>query len=122
MTIPDSPTLQFRTWNVVDQAIPVPYNTSSADLGRPTGSPRSTPSAGRSEPSADSPASAPASPRRIPPSTSPGSSDARSGTRIGSWMDPGQSLLADPTQGLDALLADLSDIRLTFETYGYSGN
>lgn len=35
MTIPNSPTLRTRSWNVVDQAIPVPHPTGPADLGRP---------------------------------------------------------------------------------------
>jgi hypothetical protein len=35
---------------------------------------------------------------------------------------PGQTLLADSTAGLQEFIADVSDIHLSFESYGMSGN
>ncbi len=122
MTIPDSPTLQTRTWNIVDQAIPVPHNTSFADLGRPNWIPV-----------LDSLSGSLGAIRRF--------SSFRAGvveedpslnvTRfIGrsvwntDWLliIPGQTLHVDPAAGLDQFIANVSDIQLAFETYGYSGN
>ena len=40
------------------------------------------------------------------------------------WMliIPGQTLHNDPATGLSEFINNVSDITLTFETYGYSGN
>lgn len=35
---------------------------------------------------------------------------------------PGRTLLADPDQGLDRFIANVSDVKLFFQTYAYSGN
>ncbi|MCC6235413.1 MAG: hypothetical protein IT580_22430 [Verrucomicrobiales bacterium] len=122
MIIPDSPTLQVRTWNVVDQAIPVPHATGLADLGRPNWIPM-----------ADSLSGALGAIRRFS-SFRAGVTDEDpdlNATRLvgrsvwnTDWMliIPGQGLHANPGIGLDQLQAHLTDIRLNLETYGYSGN
>ena len=40
------------------------------------------------------------------------------------WMliIPGATLNFDPDKGLDDFIANVSDIKLFFQTYGYSGN
>ena len=35
---------------------------------------------------------------------------------------PGRTLNADPVEGLNRFIDKVSDIKLVFETYGYSGN
>jgi hypothetical protein len=35
---------------------------------------------------------------------------------------PGQTLLANPNAGLDKFIDEISDIKLLFQTYSYSGN
>jgi hypothetical protein len=35
---------------------------------------------------------------------------------------PGRTLLNDPKEGLDRLIQTLTDIKLNFTTYSYSGN
>jgi hypothetical protein len=122
MTIPDSPTLQTRTWNVVDQAIPVPYNTSFVDLGRPNWIPV-----------VDSLSGPLGAIRRFSSfrvGVTEEDSDLNATRFIGrsvwntDWLLilPGQTLHADAAAGLNQFIGSVSDIQLTFETYGYSGN
>jgi hypothetical protein len=35
---------------------------------------------------------------------------------------PGRTLNTDPDEGLDRFIEQVSDIKLVFETYGFSGN
>jgi hypothetical protein len=122
MTIPDSPTLQTRTWNIVDQAIPVPHPTGLADLGRPNWIA-----------ALDSLSSPLGAVRRFS-SFRAGVTDEDpeyNATRfIGrsvwntDWylIIPGQTLHGSPNTGLNEFNLAVEDIVLTFETYGYSGN
>ncbi len=122
MIIPDSPVLKTRSWNVVDQAIPAPFNIGASDLGRPNWIA-----------SLDSLSGSLTAIRRF--------SSFRAGvvdddpdvnvTRFigrsvwnSDWIliIPGQTLLDQPNTGLDRLIENITDIQLTFETYGYSGN
>lgn len=122
LLIPDSPSLQVRTWNVVDQAIPVPFATGPADLARADWIPMVDSLNGafgairrfssfRAGVTADDPV--------LNVTRFVGRSVANS-----DWLliIPGQGLHANPDTGLNQLIANLADIRLTFETYGYSGN
>jgi len=122
MTIPDSPALQTRTWNIVDQAIPVPHSTSLVDLGRPDWIP-----------ALDSLSGPLGAIRRFSSFRAAvgGAEPSLNVTRfVGrsvwntDWLliIPGQTLHADPAAGLNQLIANVSDIKLAFETYGYSGN
>ncbi len=122
MTIPSSPTLQTRTWNIVDQAIPVPYNTSLVDLGRPDWIPIVD--------SLSGPLGAIRRFSSFRAGVDPEDPDLNVTRFIGrsvwntGWLLilPGQTLHADSAEGLNEFIANVSDIRLTFETYGYSGN
>jgi hypothetical protein len=125
MSIPNSPTLALRAWNVVDQAIPSPYQLGATELGRPDWI------AG-----IDSLSGQPGEARRFSSfrasvSEDPSEDNAFNSTRLigrSVWNDqwiliiPGQALHADPNQGLDRFVENVTDIRLNFETYGYSGN
>jgi hypothetical protein len=114
--------LKTRSWNVVDQAIPAPFNIGASDLGRPNWIA-----------SLDSLSASLTAIRRF--------SSFRAGvvdddpdvnvTRFigrsvwnSDWIliIPGQTLLDQPNTGLDRLIENITDIQLTFETYGYSGN
>lgn len=122
MTIPNSPTLEKRSWNVMDQAIPVPHATGPVDLSR-TGWLASV----------DSLSGALGEIRRFSSFRAAVLEDdpALNVTRfIGRsvWNDkwllivPGQSLHAIPEIGVNEFVESVTDITLTFETYGYSGN
>lgn len=140
MTIPTSPELETREWTVVDQAIPVPYKTGTNDLSDPAWIPSFD---GLPETLGDI--------RRFSSflaktTESDIASDALSyDTRLigrsvwnTRWLliIPGGHLLADADEGLDTLLEGawvpgdpnardgngIKDIKLLFNTYGYSGN
>ncbi|MBN9691935.1 MAG: VCBS repeat-containing protein [Verrucomicrobia bacterium] len=122
MTIPDSPTLETRTWNIVDQAIPVPHPTGLADLGRPNWIA-----------ALDSLSSPLGAVRRFSSFRAGVTDDdpEYNATRfIGrsvwntDWylIIPGQTLHGSPNTGLTEFNLAVEDIVLTFETYGYSGN
>lgn len=125
MTIPDSPTLDVRGWNVVDQSIPSPLAVSAADLSRPdwlAGTDSLTGIAGAIRRHSSVRASV---------SPNPGDDNAFNSTRLigrSVWNDqwilivPGRALHADPAEGLRRFIQSVTDLRLNFETYGYSGN
>jgi hypothetical protein len=122
MTIPNSATLETRAWNVIDQAIPVPFLTGPADLARPDWiASLDTLNGNLNEI------------RRFSSFRAAVTEDdpALNVTRfIGRsvWNDswvliiPGQSMHFDPQTGVDEFINNVKDIKLTFETYGYSGN
>ncbi len=118
-----------RRWSVVDQVLPVPFPIGASSLDDPLYIPindslsgvsgqlgdvrrissfRAYPDTGQFEPSQTTTDS-----RLI------GRSVAN--TR---WLViiPGRTLLADPDVGLDQLIEHVSDIKLFFQTYAYSGN
>ncbi|HAB18464.1 MAG TPA: hypothetical protein DCE44_18740 [Verrucomicrobiales bacterium] len=123
MTIPDSPTLETRAWNVVDQAIPVPHATSPQDLAR----------VGWTA-TLDSLTGTWGEIRRF--SSFRAGVDAATEMPLNAthfigrsiWNDnwvliiPGQTLHADPETGIAEFIENVTDIRFNFETYGYSGN
>ncbi len=125
MSIPNSPTLALRAWNVVDQAIPSPYQLGATELGRPDWI------AGIDSLSGQAGEARRFSSFRASVSEDPSEDNAFNSTRLigrSVWNDqwiliiPGQSLHADPAEGLDRFVQSVTDIRLNFETYGYSGN
>ncbi|MBL9135673.1 MAG: hypothetical protein JNK85_07390 [Verrucomicrobiales bacterium] len=122
MTVPNSTTLQTRAWNVVDQAIPTPYILGTTDLGRPDWIASLDSLSGNLNEIRRYSSFRAAVLEDDPPLNV---------TRfIGRsvWNDnwiliiPGQTLHSDATTGVDDFIANVSDIQLTFETYGYSGN
>lgn len=122
LTVPNSPTLEPRTWNVVDQAIPVPHIIGNADLTRPEWLPTYDSLAGRlGEVRRFSSFRA-----AIDPSDPSLNVTRLVGRSV--WNDswlliiPGQSLHNNPATGVEQFVNNVSDIKLSFETYGYSGN
>jgi hypothetical protein len=122
MIIPNSPDLETRSWNVVDQAIPVPHLANSVDLLRPDWLPGIDTLSGnlreirrfssfRAAVTEDDP---------------PYNATRFIGRSVwnSKWylIIPGQTLDAFPDPGLDSFIENVSDITLTLETYGYSGN
>ncbi|MCC7373410.1 MAG: hypothetical protein IT581_02050 [Verrucomicrobiales bacterium] len=122
MTVPNSPTLQTRAWNVVDQAIPAPYTMGTTDLGRPDWiASLDTLSGNLNEIRRYSSFRA-----AVLDDDPPLNVTRFIGRSV--WNDswiliiPGQSLHSNASTGVDEFIANVSDIQLTFETYGYSGN
>ncbi len=124
MFIPTSRNLETRIWNVVDQKIPPPFKTSAADLADPN-----------YIPVVDSLDGTLGEIRRYSSFLAyPGATDTS-----GVWKDmrlvgrsvwntqwlmiiPGRALLSDPVAGLSTFVNGVTDITITLETYGSSGN
>lgn len=127
MTIPHDPDLATREWNVVDQAIPVPFPTGDTDLVDPSWIPAAD--------SLDGPL---AETRKFSRFRAFGNNSAAAtadelafDTRLvgrSAWntnwilIIPGTTLLADGEAGLDEFVSQVRDIKLFFTTYGFSGN
>lgn len=131
MTIPNNLDLALRFWDVVDQNIPIPYPSISANLSDPT-----------FKPITDSLSSAFGDTRLFssfrafgfnhpaPLSSFEQSTVSFNARLIGrsvwntKWLliIPGATLNADPNQGLSTFINSLTDINLVINSYGYSGN
>ena len=121
----------FRTrpWRVVDQALPVPFPIGSTDLQDPAWIPMH-----------DSLSDSFATIRRfsafrayhddgiseviVPEELQTDSRLIGRSVWNTRWLliVPGAFMLADPDAGLDGFIDSVTDIRVFFETYGYSGN
>ena len=122
MTIPNSPRLETREWQVIDQVIPVPHRASGVDFGRPDWLA-----------SVDTILIEPNEQRRYSSfRASHGADELQLNvTRFigrsvwnSKWMliIPGQLLDSDAQRGINTFIENVTDIKLSFETYGYSGN
>ncbi len=127
MSIPtsDDPGL-VRMWKVVDQRIPVPLPASSADLDNPNWIPLLDSLNGRL-----------GEPRKFSMLRAyhDGSATVNMDEMVADsrligrsvwntqWLliIPGRILNSDPNLGLDRFIQQVSDIKLVFQTYGYSG-
>jgi len=124
MSIPTDGALATRSWNVLDQRIPRPLPARSADLDDPTWRP------------ADSLDGILGDRRRFSSfrayhdsgffDESEMSFDSRLiGRSVWNtrWLliIPGRTLLENPDDGLETFINSVSDIKLFFQTYGYSG-
>ncbi len=128
-------TTGVRTWNVDDLAIPLPFNISASDF--------STTQYWQSSDSLSEPLYAVRKHQAFRPvSTTAAFSTAIYGANallrtqfsnsrlIGrsiwntKWklVIPGKTLLSDPNQGLDRFIQSVTDVKLFFVTYSYSGN
>jgi hypothetical protein len=125
MTIPNSPTLEVRGYNIADQSIPSPYPTALAELSKPDWI------AGIDSLAGPQGEVRRHSSFRASVSADPEADNAFNSTRLigrSVWNDqwmlviPGRALHADAEKGLDAFINSVRDIQLNFETYGYSGN
>ncbi len=130
MTIPTSPDLELRTWNVVDQTIPIPYPSSSANLQDPNWKPLTDSLQGSfgnlrqfSSFRAFGFDHSVLSPYEQTTLVFNARLVGRSvwNTR---WLMiiPGATLNADPNQGLNQFINSVKDIKLVVNSYGYSGN
>jgi hypothetical protein len=130
MTVPTSPDLEVRLWDVIDQSIPVPYPSVTADLGDPTWKPLTDSLNG-----AFGNIRRYSSFRAFPFDHSNLSDYERSTITFDSrligrsawntrWLliIPGATLNADPNQGLNLFINSVKDINLIINSYGYSGN
>jgi hypothetical protein len=114
-----------RQWQVVDQALPVPFPIGPTSLSDPDYIPANALS--------DSFASVRRFSRFRAYHDSGGFNPAETTTDsrlIGRsvwntrWLliIPGETLLADPDQGLETFIEDVDDIQMFFQTYAFSGN
>ncbi len=130
MTVPNDPDLKVRLWDVVDQNIPIPYPSISANLSDPTFKPLTDSLNG-----AFGDTRSFSSFRAFGFNHSTLSSFEQSTVTFNArligrsawntkWMliIPGATLNADPTQGLTKFINSLTDINVVINTYGYSGN
>ena len=126
----------IRTWNVDDLTIPLPFNISAADF---SATPFYTSADSLSEPLFSvrkHQAFRPVSTTSVFNTSIYGANGALQPSQytnkrlIGrsvwnsKWklVIPGKTLLADPKQGLDRFIASVTDVKLYFITYSYSGN
>jgi hypothetical protein len=127
MRSPSGNTLAAREWQVVDQQLPVPFPLGASTLANPAYIPVNDSLSGTLE-----------NIRRFSSFlayTDQGNlvdpTQVTTNTRLigrsvwnTDWMliIPGGTLLFDPNQGLDAFVNSVSDIKIFFQTYSYSGN
>lgn len=127
MSIANSPTPDnIRVWNIVDQAVPVPIPSVSADLDRSSFTPLLDSLNGRI-----------GSPRRYSSFRAYHNAESEidydelvfDSRLVGrsvwntEWIMiiPGLTLNSDPNEGLDRFIEQVTDIQLIFQTYGFSG-
>ncbi|MFO1499955.1 MAG: LamG-like jellyroll fold domain-containing protein [Verrucomicrobiota bacterium] len=126
MRTPTGDTLATREWRILDQVIPVPFPIGPSDLQNPNWIPMN-----------DALGGAFTQLRRyaaLPARHDQGiyaENDLTNDTRLigrsawnTDWMliIPGGTLLADANAGLDALISTVTDIKIYFQTYSYSGD
>ncbi len=123
---PGGDTLATREWRILDQVIPVPYPIGANDLNGEDWIPIHDSLGGNF-----------AQIRRYGSFAAKhdagvySEDDVTNDTRLvgrSAWntewllIIPGGTLLSDPNQGLDAFIRTVSDIKIYFQTYSYSGN
>jgi hypothetical protein len=128
MSIPNaSSPEQVRVWNIVDQAIPVPVPGIEAKLPYSNFSPlldsldgsigqQRRFSSFRAYHDANDAVN---TDELVSDSRLVGRSVWNTGWTL---IIPGRTLNTDPDEGLDRFIEQVSDIKLVFETYGFSGN
>ncbi|MBI5846802.1 MAG: LamG domain-containing protein, partial [Nitrospirae bacterium] len=126
MRAPTGNMMQTRQWRVVDQKIPVPFPIGASDISNPDWIPLNDSLSDQLSGIRKF-----SSIRAYPDS---GEFDASETTTDGrligrsvwntKWMliIPGGTLNYDPAIGLSRFLSGVSDIKIFFKTYGYSGN
>jgi hypothetical protein len=129
MTVPNSPDRALRIWNVVDQNIPIPYPATSANLGNQNWRPFIDSVRNASGAFGDI--------RRFSSFLSAGNkgrtaavTEVQDFSLVGrsvwntKWLliIPGASLHNNSSTGLDEFVNSVTDIKLTIDSFGYSGN
>ena len=122
----DGNDFETRMWRVVDQKIPIPFPIGAAEIKSPTYNPAFDSLAGNAADIRKF-----SSFRAYHDSGGFTEREATTDSRLigrsvwnTEWMlvIPGGTLLNDPNAGLDAFIQSVSDIKLFFQTYAYSGN
>ncbi len=118
--------LATREWRVRDQVIPIPFPIGASSLSDPNWNPTFDSISGdfvQVRRYGSFPAYHDAGVYNQAQTTSDSRLIGRSVWNT-EWMliVPGGSLLADPNAGIEAFLNSVSDIKLYFQTYSYSGN
>jgi len=125
MMYPSDTDLGVRRWNVLDQKIPVPFPVLQSNLDDNTWRPLDTLGGTEGEIRKFS------SFRAYPDSGSFDQSEMTFDSRLVGrsvwntrWLliIPGSTLKADSAEGLQTFIDNVSDIKLFFQTFGYSGN
>ncbi len=123
LTVPNSLSLKTRTWTVLDQALPVPFPVGNSNLSNPDWIPVTD---GLTGPLAEI--------RRFSSfraGITAGTPNFATDTRLSgrsvwntNWLliIPGGTMLSDGDKALDTFINNVTDIKLYFNTYGYSGN
>ncbi len=123
MTIPNSLDLKTREWNVVDQALPVPFPVNSSNLASTDWVPVTDGLTG--------PLAAIRRFSSFRAGITSGEPPLSASTRLAGrsvwntrWLliIPGGSMLNDGNKALDQFINKVTDIKLHLDTYGYSGN
>lgn len=123
MTIPNSLDLETRQWNVVDQALPVPFPVSSTNLANTDWVPVTD--------GLNGPLAAIRRFSSFRAGVTEGEPPLSSNTRLAGrsvwntrWLliIPGGSMLSNGESALDQFINRVTDINLHLDTYGYSGN
>jgi hypothetical protein len=123
---PNGNNFELRMWRVIDQKIPLPFPISEADIRNPTFIPINDSVSGSFTEIRKFSAL-----RAYHDSGTLDVSQAAADSRLvgrsvwnTEWMliIPGGTLLNDADAGLEAFTSAVSDIKLLFETYAYSGN
>jgi hypothetical protein len=123
MTIPNSLNLETRQWNVIDQALPVPFPVSSNNLANTDWVPVTD--------GLNGPLAAIRRFSSFRASVTEGEPPLSADTRLAGrsvwntrWLliIPGGSMLANGDSALDQFINRVTDINLYLDTYGYSGN
>ena len=130
MTVPNSPDLSMRMWDVVEQNIPIPYPNITANLSNPTWKPltdslngsfgdRKQFSSFRAYGFDNTSLSA----ADLATLTYDSRLVGRSAWNT-KWLliIPGATLNTDPTMGLELFINSVKDIKLNINTHAYSGN
>ncbi len=126
---PSADDFTIREWAVVDQVLPVPFPIGASDLLDPAYIPVNDGLSGALGQLGD--VRRISSFRAYPDSGTFDPSQMTTNSRLigrsvwnTQWLliIPGRTLLADPFLGLDKLVCNVSDIKLFFQTYAYSGN
>ncbi len=130
MTVPNSPDLSVRMWDVLDQQIPIPYPATSANFEDPNWRPLTDSlngTFGETRRFSSLRAFGFAQDTLTPDEQSSLVYNARLVGRSvwnTKWMliIPGATLNADPSHGLDLFINSVRDIKLVINSYGFSGN
>jgi len=127
MRSPTGGPLDIRTWRVVDQALPVPFPLGTSTLASPSYIPANNSLSG----TLDSIRQFSSFLGYVDQGNVVDPTEVTTDSRLigrsvwnTEWMliIPGGTLLNDPNQGLNAFINSVSDIKIFFQTYAYSGN